>query len=183
LVVRRQTGGRRRMKWLGVALLALCLISCDSASEVKSPGKGVTDGRVEWVDPKTIQPGPIRRDALSAEQMDRLRALQATFAEVDSMPFEKWVEDFKRDTDPDREIRIYEAMAEVYLAYCGNRALTLQAKQDVYRVVLLRSGVPEAEVLGHVKLKALSIDDAKEVLKLYTAPPSPITMSTVPVAP
>ena len=96
------------------------------------------------------------------------------------MPLEKWIDDFKRDRDPNREIRIYEGMAEAYTAYCSGRNLTLRAKQDVYQIVLLRSGAPDAEVLRRLKLKALSVDDAKEVLSLYRAPPAPITISTAP---
>jgi hypothetical protein len=112
--------------------------------------------------------------------MERIRKLQQTFSEVDPMPLEKWVDDFKRDKDPDREIRIYEGMAEAYTAYCSGRQLTLQAKQDVHQVVLLRSGAPDAQVLPQLTLKVLSVDDAKEILKLYKVPPAPITVSTVP---
>jgi len=61
---------------------------------------------VEWVDPRTIQPGPIRRDALSDEQIARIHALQAVFVEVDGQRVEQWADNFKRDADPDRELRV-----------------------------------------------------------------------------
>jgi hypothetical protein len=115
--------------------------------------------------------------------MERLKKLQETFAEVDPSPLEKWVDDFKRDQDPEREIRIQEAMATAYSAYCSGRSLTLAAKRDVYQVVLLRSGAADAEVLSHIKLSTLSLDDAKAVLKLYPMAPAPITVSPGSSAP
>lgn len=56
--------------------------------------------------------------------MERINALQQTFAEVDPTPLAKWVEDFKRDVDPERELRIYEAMAQAYRAYCQGKNLS-----------------------------------------------------------
>src|SRR5262245_32394266 len=110
------------MKLLWVALLALCLgtIGCDRAPKGQ-PTATTEGGRVEWVDPKTIQPGPIRRDALSDEQMARIRALQAVFVEVDGQTDEQWADNFKRDADPDKELRVWERMAKAYRAYCEGK--------------------------------------------------------------
>lgn len=152
------------MKLLCVALLGLCLASCDRAPEVKSPNSKVS-GRVEWLDPKTIQPGPIRRDALSDEQMARIRPLQATFAEVDGQTVEQWVDSFKRDVDPDQELRVWERMAKAYQAYCDGRKLSTETKKEVYRVVLLRSMASEQDVLERANLKELSREDAFAVMK------------------
>ena len=78
------------MKLLHGPLLALCLasVSCDRAPQ-KQPADNTKSGRVEWVDPKPIQPGPIRRDSLSDEQMARIRALQAIFVDVDGQTVEQ----------------------------------------------------------------------------------------------
>jgi len=112
--------------------------------------------------------------------MERVKALQQTFAEVDPSPLPKWVEDFKRDRDPDRELRIYEGMADAYRAYCHGRSLSPRAKADVYQVVLLRSGAPDAEILPRLKLEELSIADAKDVLRMYTVPGEPLTVMPSP---
>jgi hypothetical protein len=150
-----------------MALLALSLVSCDRVSRVEPPNSGKTDGQVVWIDPKKIQPGPIRRDALNDEQMTRIRTLQATFAEVDGQTVEQWVDNFKRDADPDRELRVWERMARAYRAYCDERRLSPEAKKDVFRVVLLRSMAPEHDVLERVKLMELSREDAIAVMKGY----------------
>lgn len=124
-------------------------------------------GKVEWVDAKSIQPGPVQRESLSDEQMERIRALQATFAEVDPSSLEKWADGFKRDADPDNELQIWEHIANVYREYCRGKQLSVIAKKDVHTLLLLRSMAPSDEVLKQVKLKELSRDEAAAVLKAY----------------
>jgi len=143
-------------------------------AEKNEPRKEAT--RVQWIDPAKLVPSPTQHQSLTAAQMERVERLQRTFAEVDPTPLAKWVEDFKRDRDPDRELRIYEGMADAYRAYCNGRKLSPRAKTDVYRVVLLRSGAPEAEVLPRLKLEELTVAEAKEVLRLYKEPSAPITV-------
>lgn len=168
---------------LSISILMVLLLACLLAFRSKGQGGSTQPSPSQQIDPTKLRPGPVRHEQLSADQMERIKKLHQTFHEVDSSPLEKWVDDFKRDANPDREIRIYEGMAEAYTAYCAGRDLTLQAKQDVYRVVLLRSGAPDAEVLPHLKLNALSMDDAKEILKLYKDAPAPITVTQVPGGP
>ena len=60
----------RYVCWVSVLLLAVALVACSkSADQSAKPS-----GKVEWIDPNTIQPGPIRREKLSDEQMERVRA-------------------------------------------------------------------------------------------------------------
>jgi hypothetical protein len=143
---------------LALLLVVVTLASCSKSSD--KPG-----GKVAWVDPNTIQPGPIRHEKLSEEQMERIRTLQATFVEVDGHPLDKWVDDFKRDQDPDKEIRIWERMAKAYRSYCDKHELSAEAKKDVYSVVLMRSMASEQDVLERVKLKKLTKEEAKEVMR------------------
>jgi hypothetical protein len=49
--------------------------------------------------------------------------------------------------------------------------------------VLLRSGAPDAEVLRQLELTTLSLDDAREILKLYPMAPLLITVSPTSGAP
>jgi hypothetical protein len=148
---------------------ALCLapIGCDRAPKEQTIEIDVGGGRVVQVDPRTLQPGPIQRDALSDEQMTRIRTLRATFVEVDGLTVEQWVDNFKRDMDPDRELRIWERIAKAYRTYCDGKKLSLKAKKEVYRVVLLRSMSSERDVLEKIKLTELSREDAIAVMKSY----------------
>ena len=133
---------------------------------------------METVQASELKPGPIRHDELSAAQIERLTKLHETFRDVDPTPLAKWIDDFKRDANPEREISIYEAMAHAYSAYCTGRNLGLDAKGDDYRVVLARSMAPDEQVLKTVRLQALSLEDAKEILKNYDTPAEPISVTS-----
>jgi hypothetical protein len=106
--------------------------------------------------------------------MNQVKRLQKTFSEVDSSPLEKWVEDFKRDSHPEKELEIWEAMANAYESFTTTKNLTLDAKKEVFQVVLLRSGAPEEDVLLHLKLKVLSEKDAREIMALFHEKPKPM---------
>ena len=78
------------------------LVWLPAACRTKSEPAG-TLGRADGA---TLAPGPIRHETLTPDQMKRIAVLQTTFGDVDPTPLEKWVDDFKRDRDPDREIAI-----------------------------------------------------------------------------
>lgn len=99
--------------------------------------------------------------------MERIRALQSVFADVDASSIEKWADGFKRDIDPERELEVWERIAAAYKAYCDGKNLSLDAKKDVHSLLLLRSMAPTDEVLNRIQLKELSKEQATAVLKTF----------------
>ena len=99
--------------------------------------------------------------------MERIHKLRDTLAEVEHSSIEKWVDNFKRDANPDKELAVWERIANSYTRYCSKRRLSIEAKKDVYQLLLLRSMASEQEVLNHIKLKTLTVDEAKETLKEF----------------
>ena len=128
----------------------------------------------QWINPEDIQPGPIQTANLDDEQIQRITRLQRVFSEVDPTPLEKWIEDFKRDLYPEREIRIWEAMADAYQRYCQSKELSPAAKKEVFSLLLIRSGTSADDVLENVELHILTEDEAKDVLACYSYEPKPI---------
>jgi len=95
-------------------------------------------------------------------------------AEVDDSPLQKWIDDFRHDSNPDREIAMFEAVAEAYQTFCSRHSRTLAQKQDVFGLLLERSGTTEDDVLAHRKLKVLTSEEAKEALSYYHKAAMPI---------
>ena len=77
----------------------------------------------------------------------------STFADVDGTPLEKWIDDFKRDRDPEGSIRIWEDMQVAYKRYLDGRDLSLEARKEVYKVVLFRSMASEQDVLSRIEFR------------------------------
>ena len=157
------TAGRRdnhfEFMYLHVCFLAaitFAIFSCDRPAV--SP---------ERVKTQNVEAGPIRHETLTPEQINRLRTVQATLEEVDASPLEKWIDDFKRDVNPDREIDIYEAIAHAYQAFCSARSRTPAQKQDAYGLLLERSGTTDDNALRNYKLKSLTGGEARELLSHY----------------
>jgi hypothetical protein len=115
----------------------------------------------------SLHPGPVRHQQLNPKQMERIYKLRDTLAEVERSPIEKWVDNFKRDANPDKELAVWERIAAGYTRYCSSRPLSVEAKKDVFQLLLLRSMASEREVLNHIKLKTLTVDEAKETLKEF----------------
>jgi hypothetical protein len=129
---------------------------------------------IQWIDPAKIEVGPGYDNTLTPAQVARVEALYRTFGEFERSPLEKWIQDFQRDRDPEREIAIYEAMALAYTSFCSRHTLTKEAREEVYQLVFLRSGTPDEEVLQRAEIQHLSRSDALEVLRGCPAPPQPI---------
>ena len=158
--------------WL--ALLTLFLASCSNTT-LEAPAKSgavavkdIQTGETQWIDPNEIQQGPIQRESLSAEQMERIRALQSVFVEIDGQTTEQWADNFKRDVNPDKELAIWERMANAYTSYCGKHEnLTLDTRKEVYKVILLRSMASPDDVIARLELAILTEQEAREIMASY----------------
>jgi len=155
-------------------LLFLAVIGCDKSSQETSDTDSAASDRVESVPVDQLERGPIRHEELTEEQMARLQVLQQTLDEVFPSPIEDWVVSFKREQYPERELRIWEAIARAYASYCSTRQLNLARKKEIYEIILIRSMLSEEETLQQIALKYLSLEDAKQVMRGYNLNPAPL---------
>jgi hypothetical protein len=168
----------------GCAFLVTCERSPSPPPAAALPVVTTTEpSKVAWMDPKKIERGPLRRISLSDLQMQRIVKLQSVFADVDASDVDAWADDFKRDEDPDRELDVWERMAAAYTAYTTRHQLSIDAKKDVFQIVLLRSGASEAETLSHLHLKILSTQDAIDVMHGSDPLAHPVAIRQAPAPP
>ena len=151
-------------------LLAVCLMLLDGCERASPP----SESKTQWIDPNKLEAGPIRHSNLTEDQISRVRRVQRVFSEVDPSPIEKWIEDFKRDENPERELAIWEGMASAYAGYTASNSLTLDGKKEVFQVVLMRSGSSDDEVLKRLELKILTEKDVRGIMALFSRKPEPI---------
>lgn len=129
---------------------------------------------VKWVDQHAIQQGPTLHDSLPDQILERIKIVHSIFADVDGTPLDKWIDDFKRDLDPEGNVKIWEEMAVAYSSFCNKRELPLETRKEVFKVVLLRSMMPDEDVLARVQLKLISVDEAKAIMAAYPGEATPI---------
>ena len=110
----------------------------------------------------------IVHEKLSDEQISRITKFQEILKEVNPTPLEKTIENFQRDVNPDKEIVIWERIANAYQAInSNNQNLSIAKKTEVYDLLLYRSMMSKEQVLQKINLKSLSLDEAKEFVKYY----------------
>jgi Glu-tRNA(Gln) amidotransferase subunit E-like FAD-binding protein len=142
------------------SLLGFFGFACAGRSENQRP-------QTQMVNAADLKPNEIQHEQLSEGQLQRIKKLYETFAEVDSSSLEKWIDNFKRDANPDSEIAIWERVASAYTYYCSRRQLTLEAKRDVFQALVLRSMTSDEKAVKTLKLKVLSADEARNIMKQY----------------
>lgn len=146
----------------------LAFLVCLTSSLPSNAGQTVT------VNPNDIQMSEYRHKELPPALLKRIKAVTDTFEIIDGISYDKAVDLYKRDLNPEENLVLWEEMAKGYKSFCAFRCKSPQERMDVYRLLLLRSMFNDKESLKRANLKVLQPSEATAVLKLYHLPPKPI---------
>ena len=122
---------------------------------------------IQWIDPAKIQQGPIRRDSLSEDQVSKIMDIHKVMGKYDGQPIEKWIDDFKRDMNPDREIAIWQAMARAMVDVENRPGYCDEKKKESYKIVLMSSMAPYEQAKDHMKISGISEGEIMEIYMLF----------------
>ena len=120
--------------------------------------------------------------------IERIKAFKSKLVEVELIPLEKTIDNFRRDKNPEKEISMWETIAEVYEAYVSSHVgVSLEEKIEVYKVALMASSASleqhfakELESLNYITPEiAADLERAiNSLLKIKIGvPTNPITMA------
>jgi hypothetical protein len=84
-----------------------------------------------------IHRGPLRHESLLPDQLQRIGRLHEVLVEAYPMTLAGWIDGFRRDANPESEIRIIEACAVVYQRLTAQAVLSPEEKQRLYGVLCL----------------------------------------------
>lgn len=112
--------------------------------------------------------------SLPEEMLKRIKSTTDTFEIVDGISFEKAVDLYKRDLNPDSNLVIWEEMARVYKIFCKSRCEANVERKEVYRALLLRSMYSSEEAILRLQPKSLSAAEAKSIIYEYKLAAQPI---------
>lgn len=79
--------------------------------------KAMENAELKMVNPKTLKLAPIRHDELPDDLVGRIRLIRAALIGPDPQTMAYWLDGFKRDMNPQKEIPIWEHIAACYLEY------------------------------------------------------------------
>lgn len=84
--------------------------------------------------------GIIKHSALSEELIERIKAFKQVLVDVEKIPLEQTIDNFLQDTNPEREIRIWEKIASAYQSFISENLITdTVIKKEIYWVALSAS--------------------------------------------
>lgn len=126
------------------------------------------------MNPNDIQLSPHRHKELAPLLLKRIRATTDVFESIDGLSYERAVDLYKRDLNPEENLVLWEEMVRAYLIFCKGRCLSGPERADVYRALLLRSMFEEPEAIQRTQPKLLSAAEVRNVVKLYRLPAKPI---------
>ncbi len=130
--------------------------------------------KVIEIDPNKVQYNGYVHETLPPTLLKRIKLTTDTFEIVDGVSYEKAVDLYKRDIDPESNLVIFEEMARVYNLYCKGKCLSAAERSDVYKALLLRSMFNSEQALARFQPKAISISDAKNIISQYKLEAKPI---------
>lgn len=148
------------------SVLALCLFTV--APGISHAQKPVT------MNPNEIQISGYHHKDLPPALLKRIKATTDIFEPIDGVSFEKAVDLYKRDVNPEENLVLWEEMVHAYKIFCKGRCTSPAERMDVYRSLLLRSMFSDQDALKQAKLKVLQSNEALAAMRLYRLPPKPI---------
>ena len=123
----------------------------------------------ETINIKNLRPNDIVHEELSNTQIQRIKVIQETLKEVNPTSLDKTIDNFKRDLNPNSEIDVWEVIAGAYQKININQHdLSINHKNEIYNLLLMRSMMPSQNVLEQIKLQTLNNDEAIEILNYYS---------------
>jgi hypothetical protein len=130
--------------------------------------------QITTIDPNLLQQSGYVHAKLPVNILARIKATTDVFELVDGINYEKAVDLYRRDVDPESNLVIFEEMARVYKDFCVKRCKLLAEKQDVYKALLIRSMYKTEQALSLFKPVVISRKEAELVIRQYRLEEQPI---------
>lgn len=109
------------------------------------------DSKGQWIDPQDTTAWPIGRSKLTNNQITRICVVVEIFRELNPdepgwQDENRWIEDFTRDLNPEKEIEIWEKMAKAYCKFTSTESLSLEEKEESFTYIMHRSGASKKQI-------------------------------------
>jgi hypothetical protein len=120
-----------------------------------------------------------RHKDLPEELVGRIKLIRAALLEVFPDSIEGWIDSFKADTHPSREVAVWEKISAAYLELIQLPDIKQTDRQSVYSILLaMSSGIPIAYVKHNLPQKVLKL--VKKITSNYKPFLNPLGIVFVP---
>lgn len=88
------------------------------------------------IPPSKIRPAPIRHKQLSDDLVSRIRLIRANLLGIDTHSMEYWLDSFRRDTRPSKEVLVWERICAALWEYLSMTRVKRELFGNVLNVTL-----------------------------------------------
>ena len=123
----------------------------------------------EYVNPRTLRPGPIRHKSLPPDLLGQIRAVYDVIGPHIDMTLEQFEIDCMRDMQAEREVALWCGIAKAWLAYhedfLGNEALSDEEERKLLgALVAISAGVEDVSKLN------VPVEVGRRLVRCYDDP-------------
>ncbi|MFH7005001.1 hypothetical protein [Flavobacterium bizetiae] len=137
--------------------------------------KAQKNEKTQTIIPNNLVPGPIVHDKLSDEQIEKITKIQTVFYDVYPVSLEETITNFRRDRNPDNEIKVWFTMMQTYEKFVSNHPdITLEKKSEAFKLILTRSMMDEDKVRAQTETQLLTNNEVNEIFSYYTEKSQPL---------
>jgi hypothetical protein len=129
--------------------------------------KSESESKIENIDPKLLNLSSIRHERLPLELLRRISIIRGALTDIYPMSMEQWVDGFRRDAHPSREVRAWEFIASRYLQIRDAVTLSDTEKGHIFSSLLATSMGSQQSIVD--SLSKLDSDRAQEITKALNA--------------
>jgi hypothetical protein len=138
-------------------------------SRIKMLRKLEASRPIHYLPLKDLKPSPHRRTQLPEGLIVRTHLFYAVAKDVIPLSFEEAIDGFLRDTDPTREVEIFERISACYFLATRGKTFRLEKKREIYSVLIRVSSGPLREE-DYLRPKYLSRKEIQDLEILYGLP-------------
>lgn len=122
------------------------------------------NGQMVQVNPEHIAQPPIRHKSLTPDLFRRLRLIRATMLEVFPGTMTTWINAFRRDSHPSREVAWWEHFCSCYIEYVSVRPTTPENRRHIFSLMMGHLNGELREVLAGESI--LAVEDFNFLLQI-----------------
>ncbi len=123
----------------------------------------------DHIDPRKLQPGPIRHESLPSELLHQIKAVFEVIGPYIGMTLEQFEIGFMRDKHPESEVALWFRIAKAWLAYhedvLGNKKLPKEEERKLLgALIAISSGIEDVSKLN------VPVEVGRKLIRCYDDP-------------
>ncbi len=124
------------------------------------------EGKIFWADSNKLKQNEYQHPPFEGERKERVSKIHQNLKDVNNNSYLEWEDGFRRDANPDNEIKIWEHIISTYQKYVSELS-SQQEKNDIYQVAVVCSYSEEDVVLDQIRISSITKKKAKAIVYDY----------------